>query len=67
MELTQKEKADRYDSLQTAIKWTIRLYEERIAEMRISEKGEGTKLIGFYNSGYISGMKSAIEDMEKWV
>ena len=40
MKLTKEEKADRYDSLQTAIKWTIEQYRKRITELELYGRSE---------------------------
>lgn len=65
MNLTEKEKASRYDSLQTAIKWTIEQYRKQKTEL---ETMQGRiPLLAAFNAGKILSIKKAIEDMERWV
>ncbi|MBR3052856.1 MAG: hypothetical protein IKG59_01865 [Firmicutes bacterium] len=67
MNLTEKEKASRYDSLQTAIKWTIEQYRKEKTELE-NDAGKGRiPLPAAFNAGKILSITKAIEDMEKWV
>ena len=67
MNLREKEKADRYDSLQTAIRWTIEQYRERITELENYARNCQKPVLAAYNAGEIAYITKAIEDMEKWV
>lgn len=62
--LTQKEKADRYDSLQTALEYTIKRYKERQKECE--GRYGSADVIGAYNKGQADTYKTIIEDMETW-
>lgn len=62
--LTQEEKADRYDSLQTALKYTIKRYKERQKECE--ERYVSADVISAYNKGQADTYKTIIEDMETW-
>lgn len=62
MTLTQKEKADRYDSLQTAFKYTKERYEDRRSEAQKLIPG----IIGIYNKGLADAYTCMIEDIERW-
>jgi len=68
MKLTQKEKADRYDSLQFVIELAIKRYKKQIDEYKevIDRHNES---VGFcaIKAGEISALKQAIADMEMWV
>ena len=68
MNLTTKEKADRYDSLQTAIKWTIEQYEKQEKEHeRYIEDRSHIKVLDAFHIGHANGLRQAIEDMKQWV
>ena len=66
--LTAKEKAARYDALQTAIKYTIKGYRKRSAEANERYKeGATISIIGAYNKGLSDGYNFAISDLERWI
>ena len=63
--LTEKEKADRFDALQGAFRFTrdgyIRLQKD--AEARYTE----ASVIGAYNKGLSDGYKRILKDIERWI
>lgn len=68
MNLTTKEKADRYDSLQTAIKWTIEEYRKQAKRYEASINDESNmKALEILDYGRAVQLKDCIADMEKWV
>lgn len=68
MKLTQKEKADRYDSLQFAIELTIKRYKKLIKEhTEVIDNHRDPVSFCAIRAGEIAALKQAIEDMEKWV
>ena len=68
MKLTQEEKAKRFDSLQTAIKWTIERYEKQEKEHeRYIEDRSHIKVLDAFHIGHANGLRQAIEDMRAWV
>ena len=67
MNLTKEEKANRYDSLQTAIKLTIKQYRKRKTELKNDGRNGRMPLLAAFNEGEILGITKAIEDMERWV
>jgi len=60
--LTEKEKADRYDALQTAFKYTKERYADRKSEAQKDNSG----IIGAYNKGLADAYAYMIEDIERW-
>ena len=62
--MTQREKADRYDSLQLAFRFERDVLSERIKELR--EK-EGANILGAYNKGRADGFESVLKDIERWI
>lgn len=60
--LTDKEKADRYDALQTAFKYTKERYADRRSEAQKPIPG----IIGIYNKGLADAYTYMIEDIERW-
>ena len=68
MKLTQKEKADRYDSLQFALELAIKRYKKQIDEYKevINSHNESVNFCAI-KAGEISALKQAIEDMKMWV
>lgn len=68
MNLTQKEKADRYDALQTAIKWTIEEYRKQAKRYESSiNDSNNMKALEILDYGRATQLKDCIADMEKWV
>ena len=66
MTLTQKEKADRYDALQEAIKHTLKLYKGKAKEHR-RKADEGNGVLHVMNLGYYEAYRGVIEDLKRWV
>lgn len=66
--LTTKEKADRYDALQMAIKITLDGY-RRCRDEHDRQYSEATDVgvIGAYNKGLSDAFSYAIADLERWV
>lgn len=65
--LTAKEKADRYDSLQMAIKITLEGYKRRRDEHdRQYSEGQALGLIGAYSKGLSDAFSHVIADLERW-
>jgi hypothetical protein len=64
-EMTEREKADRFDALQAAFRITrdnyIRLRED--ADLRYTE----ASVIGAYNKGLADGYGRIIDDLERWI
>ena len=65
--LTTKEKADRYDALQMAIKITLAGYRRRRDEhdRQYKEAGE-LGVIGAYSKGLSDAFGHVIEDLTRW-
>ena len=67
MALTTKEKADRYDALQMAIKFTLESYKRRQKAFdRQYEVGKDLGLIGAYSKGLSDSLCYVIEDLTRW-
>lgn len=69
MNLTEKEKADRYDSLQLAIKLKIKSFKNEIAKCASvieTDKGVST-LIDAMVLGQKVAFEGFIQDLEAWV
>lgn len=64
--LTKKEKAARYDALQTAIKYTIKAFKRRKTEGMKNYEAYGALNIGAYNLGMAQAFGQAIEALERW-
>ena len=64
IKLTKEEKAERYDALQAAIKFTIEIYRKRVEDNYKEAKTAG--MLGAYNEGLADGFKFALEDLERW-
>ena len=66
--LTTKEKADRYDALQMAIKITLEGYRRRRDEHdRQYSEATDVGVIGAYTKGLSDAFSHAIADLERWV
>jgi len=65
--VTLEEKAEKYDALQTAIKFTIEAYEYR-RETAEGMYWEATKPgnIAAYNKGIADTLKNVITDLRRW-
>lgn len=63
--LTEKEKADRFDALQTAFKVSKGYYERMRADAdrRYIDAGP----IGAYNKGLSDGYGRILDDLERWM
>lgn len=66
MTLTQKEKADRYDALQVAIKQTLKNYQGRAKESR-DRADEGNGAIHTLHLGFYEAYREIVEDLKRWV
>ena len=64
--MTQREKADRYDSLQLAFRFERDVLAERIKELRAKEVANSLSL-GAYNMGRADGFESVLKDIERWI
>lgn len=66
--LTKEEKAARYDSLQTAIRYTADAYRSRRAECqkRYEAYGADTTTIAAYNKGMADALGAVAEMLERW-
>lgn len=65
--LTTKEKADRYDALQMAIKFTLEGYRRRRDEYdRQYRKATDVNVIGAYTKGLSDAFSHVIADLERW-
>lgn len=62
--LTEKEKASRYDALQTTLHYAKERYEDRQSEAE--GKYNGGDLIGAYNKGLADAYDYIIQDIERW-
>lgn len=63
--LTEKEKADRFDSLQTAFKVAKESYERRRADA--DKRYRDATPIGAYNKGLSDGFGYILDDLERWM
>lgn len=66
MTLTQKEKADRYDALQAAIKHTLKNYNDR-AKRSKEKADEGNGVIHSLHLGYYEAYREIVSDLKRWV
>ena len=65
--LTTKEKADRYDALQLAIKITLEGYRKRAKEHeRQYNEAKELGIIGAYSKGLSDAFFHAVNDLERW-
>ena len=65
--LTQKEKADRYDAIQSAIKFMIEVYSHRCEEAKKKYwEDEKPGTIAAYRKGTIDTYSAVITDIERW-
>lgn len=69
MALTQKEKAARYDALQTAIRYMAKQYRTRQTEclQRYELYGAKTGVLSAYNKGMADAYGLSAEVLERWV
>lgn len=67
MKLTTKEKADRYDALQMAIKFTLNSYRERkdVHDHHAREE-QRAGFLGAYSLGMSDAFSHVIADLERW-
>jgi len=63
--LTEKEKADRFDSLQVAFQHTKEMYEKRRRDA--DKRYHDASVIGAYNKGLSDGYGYIIDDLERWM
>lgn len=64
--LTVQEKAERYDALQTAIKYTMKDFKRRKTEGLKNYEAYGALNIGAYNLGMAQAYENAVETLERW-
>ena len=65
--LTRKEKAERYDALQMAIRITLEGYRRRRDEHeRQYREAKDVGIIGAYSKGLSDGFSHVIADLERW-
>lgn len=62
--LTTREKAERYDALQSAIEYTIELYKRR--EQDAKAKYKDATVIGAYNKGLADAYKDTIQTLRRF-
>lgn len=67
MILTQKEKADRYDALQSAIKWELENREKFNKDLRKSVPDPGADMRAAFDYGRLTESKRTVEILERWV
>lgn len=63
--LTQKEKADRFDTLQSAFQFTKHNYNGR--QIEAAKRIKGGDVISAYNKGLSDAYIGFIEDLERWI
>lgn len=67
MTLTKTEKANRYDSLQVAIKFMIDRYEHQIRDsQKMIDVASNTNVVYAYHQGKRDTLQNVIEDMKRW-
>lgn len=68
IQLTNKEKAERWDALQAAIRYTAKAYRTRRAECQKNYEAYGadTGVIGAYNKGLADAFGQVAEMLERW-
>ena len=65
--MTTKEKAERYDALQVAIKITLEGYRRRAKEHeRQYYEAQAIGITGAYSKGLSDGFDHVIADLERW-
>ena len=66
--LTAKEKAERWDSLQAAIRYTAKAYRTRRDECQKNYEAYGadTGVLGAYNKGMADAFGQVAEMLERW-
>lgn len=68
--LTRKEKADRFDALQTTFKYTKEIYKrlKKDADERKEERHEdAAALFGAYDRGLSDAFEHIIKDLDRWI
>lgn len=65
--LTEKEKADRFDSLQTAFKVAKKSYEQRRADADNKYRNIILNVPRAYNKGLSDGYGCILDDLERWM
>ena len=68
IKLTKEEKANRYDALQTAIRYTAKAYQTRRTECQRNYEAYGadTGVLGAYNKGMGDAFGIFLETLERW-
>lgn len=67
IQLTQKEKADRFDSLQVAFKVAKESYERRRADADNKYMNIILNVLMAYNKGLSDGYGRILDDLERWM
>lgn len=67
--MTAREKADRYDALQVAIRYTAEAWRTRRAEsLRNYESlGADLRILGAYNKGMADAYERVLATLERWL
>jgi len=66
--LTKEEKARRYDSLQTAFKYTKETYQQRRTDAASDyERYGANNILGSYSRGIMLCYDLFLEDLERWI
>jgi len=63
--LTEKEKADRFDALQTAFLITQKRYTAQ--KLDATSKYRDASIIGAYNKGLADAYEQVLDDLERWI
>lgn len=66
IKLTNKEKAVRYDAIQTAIKYTVETYKGRAEEAAENNRKHKDSILSAYDLGVSETLKGVILDLERW-
>lgn len=68
MALTAKEKAERYDALQVAIKFKLELYVKRRDDFNMQyREAQELGVIGSYSKGQSDAFALVVDDLRRWV
>lgn len=67
IKLTQKEKADRFDALQTAFKVAKESYERLRTDADNKYRNITLNVLSAYNKGLSDGYGRILDDLERWM
>lgn len=67
IKLTQKEKADRFDSLQVAFKVAKTSYKRRKTDADNKYRNITLNVLSAYNKGLSDGYGRILDDLERWM